>query len=184
LTVSTRLDAKLETNDTGIPLTDAFHKVVALDNCGSSGVEDLHISSPRIARIVLDKASAAIEAIKWTRPRDATQGVVLQQRFGTYQSGDGSVGLSKRSPHRLLAAGKPTDNAFVESFNGTFRAECLDVHWFVSIAEAKQLIEGWRREYNESRPHRVLGEQSPSEFASRFASQRELTGLQEPENSP
>ena len=52
--------------------------------------------------------------------------------------------------------GKPTDNAFVESFNGTFRAECLDVHWFRTIAEAKQLIEGWRREYNESRPHRAL----------------------------
>ena len=45
---------------------------------------------------------------------------------------------------------KPTDNAFVESFNGTLRAECLDVHWFASLAEAKQLIEGWRREYNES----------------------------------
>ncbi len=80
--------------------------------------------------------------------------------------------------------GKPTDNAFVESFNGTLRAECLDVHWFASIAEAKQLIEGWRREYNESRPHRALGEQTPSEFASQFAAQGELTGLQETENSP
>jgi putative transposase len=80
--------------------------------------------------------------------------------------------------------GKPTDNAFVESFNGTLRAECLDAHWFTTLAEAKQLIELWRREYNESRPHRALGEQTPSEFASQFAAQRELPGLQEPENSP
>jgi len=43
--------------------------------------------------------------------------------------------------------GKPTDNAFVESFNGTFRAECLNAHWFGSLAEAKHLIEGWRQEY-------------------------------------
>jgi putative transposase len=80
--------------------------------------------------------------------------------------------------------GKPTDNAFVESFNGTLRAECLDAHWFTTLAEAKQVIELWRREYNESRPHRALGEQTPSEFASQFAAQRELPGSQEPESSP
>src|ERR1700733_730780 len=51
-------------------------------------------------------------------------------------------------------ASKPTDDAFVESFNGTWRAECLDAHWFTTITKAKQLIEAWRREYNESRPHR------------------------------
>jgi putative transposase len=71
--------------------------------------------------------------------------------------------------------GKPTDNAFVESFNGTFRAECLNVHWFETLAEARQLIEGWRQEYNESRPHRSLGERTPSEFASQFAANRALT---------
>ena len=64
--------------------------------------------------------------------------------------------------------GKPTDNAYVESFNGTFRAECLDVHWFATLTEAKQLIEAWRREYNESRPHRSLGEMTPYEFAIAF----------------
>jgi putative transposase len=80
--------------------------------------------------------------------------------------------------------GKPTDNAFVESFNGTLRAECLDAHWFTTLAEAKQVIELWRREYNESRPHRALGEQTPSEFARQFAAQRELPGSQEPESSP
>ena len=70
--------------------------------------------------------------------------------------------------------GKPTDNAFVESFNGTFRAECLNAHWFGSLAEAKRLIEEWRQEYNESRPHRSLGERTPSEFASEYAASRVL----------
>ncbi len=62
--------------------------------------------------------------------------------------------------------GKPTDNAFIESFNGTFRDECLNVHWFETLAEAKQLIEAWRREHNGSRPHRALGERTPNEFAN------------------
>ena len=44
--------------------------------------------------------------------------------------------------------GKPTDNAFVESFNGTFRAECLNAHWFGTLTEAKRLIEAWRQEYD------------------------------------
>jgi putative transposase len=73
--------------------------------------------------------------------------------------------------------GKPADNAFVESFNGTFRAECLDAHWFNDLNEAKRIIEDWRREYNESRPHRSLGERTPREFASQIAASRDLTEL-------
>lgn len=59
--------------------------------------------------------------------------------------------------------GRPTDNAHVESFNGTFREECLNAHWFTTLREAKEIIEAWRREYNESRPHRALGEWAPKE---------------------
>lgn len=77
--------------------------------------------------------------------------------------------------------GKPTDNAFVESFNGTFRAECLDAHWFTTLAETRQIIETWRREYKESRPHRPLGEKTPKEFACQVAASRDLTGLEEAE---
>ena len=47
----------------------------------------------------------------------------------------------------------------------TFRDECLNVHWFRTLGEARQIIEAWRREYNESRPHRALGERTPHEFA-------------------
>jgi putative transposase len=70
--------------------------------------------------------------------------------------------------------GKPTDNAFVESFNGTFRAECLNTHWFADMHEAKALIEAWRREYNDSRPHASLADRTPSEFASQYAASRVL----------
>jgi putative transposase len=70
--------------------------------------------------------------------------------------------------------GKPTDNAFMESFNGTFRSECLNAHWFSTLAEAKRLIEAWRQEYNESRPHRSLGERTPVEFASQYTASRVL----------
>jgi len=58
--------------------------------------------------------------------------------------------------------GKPTDNAFAESFNGHFRAECLDCHWFASLEEARQTIEAWRIEYNTERPHRALGQATPA----------------------
>jgi putative transposase len=71
--------------------------------------------------------------------------------------------------------GKPTDNAHVESFNGTFRQECLNAHWFMAQSDAKEIIKAWRREYNESRPHRALGERTPNEFASQVAASRKLT---------
>jgi len=61
--------------------------------------------------------------------------------------------------------GKPTDNAFIESFNGTFRDECLNAHWFESLKDARMQIAGWQQEYNESRPHRALGEVLLAEFA-------------------
>ncbi|WP_420810793.1 IS3 family transposase [Croceicoccus ponticola] len=62
--------------------------------------------------------------------------------------------------------GKPTDNAFVESFNGRFRDECLNTHWFLSLADARSKIDAWRRDYNECRPHTSLGWLTPAEFAS------------------
>lgn len=66
--------------------------------------------------------------------------------------------------------GKPTDNAFIETFNGSLRDECLNVHWFETLDEARRLIEAWRIEYNESRPHMALGNIPPSEYALRAVS--------------
>jgi putative transposase len=72
--------------------------------------------------------------------------------------------------------GKPTDNAFVESFNGHFRAECLDQHWFESVEEAKQTIEKWRVDYNTERPHRSLKQATPAAFAAAWKTPKEPAG--------
>ena len=64
--------------------------------------------------------------------------------------------------------GKPTDNAFIESFNGSFRDECLNCHWFTSLEDAKVTIELWRKDYNETRPHRALNNLMPLEFAAKM----------------
>ena len=66
----------------------------------------------------------------------------------------------------FIAPGKPTQNAFIESFNGKFRDECLNENWFMSLQEARMKIEAWRRDYNESRPHTALGHVPPAEFAA------------------
>jgi len=62
--------------------------------------------------------------------------------------------------------GKPTDNAFIESFNSRFRQECLNEQWFVSLEDAKEKVETWRWHYNEQRPHSSLGYQTPAGYLS------------------
>jgi len=69
----------------------------------------------------------------------------------------------------LIEPGKPNQNAYIESFNGRLRDECLNEHWFVSLAHAKAVIESWRREYNEERPKRSLGGLTPSAYARQLA---------------
>jgi len=63
--------------------------------------------------------------------------------------------------------GKPTDNAYIESFNGRCRQECLNTHWFLSLEDARSWIEAWRCAYNETRPHSALECATPAEFARR-----------------
>jgi putative transposase len=65
--------------------------------------------------------------------------------------------------------GKPTDNAFIESFNGKFRAECLNAHWFMSLDDARRKCEAWRRDYNEERPHSAIGNKCPIDLINRSA---------------
>ena len=60
---------------------------------------------------------------------------------------------------------KPTDKAFIETFNGSLRDECLNLHWFDNLVEAKCLIEAWRIDYNISRPHMGIGNIPPKEYA-------------------
>ena len=65
----------------------------------------------------------------------------------------------------FIEPGKPEQNAYVESFNGKFRDECLNEHWFERLEQARTITEDWRRDYNEVRPHSSLGDLTPREFA-------------------
>lgn len=67
---------------------------------------------------------------------------------------------------KLIQPGKPMQNGYIESFNGKFRDECLNEHWFSDLAHARELINQWRIDYNENRPHSSLGYQTPFEFAA------------------
>lgn len=69
---------------------------------------------------------------------------------------------------RLIAPSKPTQTAYIESFNGRLRDECLNEHWFTSRAHAQAVIETWRREYNEERPKKGLGGLTPVAYAAQL----------------
>jgi putative transposase len=70
-----------------------------------------------------------------------------------------------------IEPGKPSQNGYIESFNGKFRDECLNEHWFLDLPDTRITVEDWRRDYNENRPHSSLGDQTPAEFA------RSLSGV-------
>lgn len=74
--------------------------------------------------------------------------------------------------------GKPTDNSYVETFNGSLRYECLNVHWFESIGQARRIIEAWRHDHNECRPHMALADNTPREYAhqARLSAVRQGSG--------
>ena len=65
----------------------------------------------------------------------------------------------------FIRPGKPVDNAYIESFNGRLRDECLNAHWFLSVADARRQIAAWRTSYNAARPHAGLAGRTPDEFA-------------------
>jgi len=65
----------------------------------------------------------------------------------------------------FIRPGKPIENAFAESFNGRLRDECLNTNWFINLKHAREIIEDWRRDYNEVRPHSSLNHRTPMEYA-------------------
>lgn len=69
---------------------------------------------------------------------------------------------------RFIRPGKPVENAYAESFNGKFRDECLNEHWFTSLNHARELVGQWQQEYNHERPHSSLGDLPPSVFAAKW----------------
>jgi putative transposase len=74
--------------------------------------------------------------------------------------------------HLLIEPGRPMQNGFIESFNGKFRDECLNEHWFTSLTKAREVLADWRRDYNEVRPHSSCGRIPPSHFAANHRAQQ------------
>ena len=70
--------------------------------------------------------------------------------------------------------GTPTDNPYIEAFNGRLRDECLDQHWFVSLEDARTIIEAWWVEYNAERPHTALNNQAPAVYRANWERQQHL----------
>lgn len=68
----------------------------------------------------------------------------------------------------FIRPGKPVENAYIESFNGRHRQECLEENWFMSLEDAKMKVEAWRKDYNEQGPHSSLGDETPLGFAERW----------------
>ena len=115
---------------------------------------DTSLSGVRVAR-VLD----AIASV-----RGYPQTIVMDN--GTELTGIAMACWARDRKVRLhfIAPGKPTQNAYIESFNGRFRDECLNENEFRSLAHARAIIEDWRRDYNAFRPHKSLGNRTPEEF--------------------
>jgi len=79
--------------------------------------------------------------------------------------------------HLLIEPGRPMQNGYIESFNGKFRDECLNEHWFASLAQAREVIGEWRRDYNEVRPHSSCGRIPPARFAANHRSKSSTTAV-------
>ena len=69
----------------------------------------------------------------------------------------------------LIRPGKPVENAIAESFNGRLRDECLNINWFMSVRHAREVMESWRQDYNEIRPHNSFKGRSPKVYAEAVA---------------
>ena len=118
---------------------------------------DTSITGERVAR-VLDRISIARELPKYITVDNGPEFISLAMDGWAYRN---AVKLNFSRP------GKPVDNCYVESFHDKFREECLNMHYFLTLAEAKYIIEDWRRDYNGVRPHSALNYLTPSEFAQK-----------------
>ena len=77
----------------------------------------------------------------------------------------------------FIRPGKPIENAYIESFNGKLRDECLNQNWFVTLKDAREATEAWRMDYNEFRPHRSLGDLSPLQYVHKTEKTVVCSGL-------
>jgi putative transposase len=116
---------------------------------------DTSISGERVARVldrVIAERGGQPEEIVMDNGPELTSRALDQWAY------------ERRIRLRFIAPGKPVQNAFIESFNGRLRDECLNQHWFWSVADARLIVEAWRLDYNQSRPHSALGGMTPEEY--------------------
>ena len=133
-------------------------------------IVDLSITGARLARFLDDLA------LTWGLPEE----IVLDN--GPEGTSRAMFDWSERTGVRLrfIEPGKPVQNAFVESFNGRLRDECLNQHWFRSLRHAREVIAAWRIHYNTQRPHSALGYQTPTAFVAGTAPALERLGRSTP----
>ena len=86
------------------------------------------------------------------------------QRDGVHFESTRSLAYWNRVKFDFSRPGKPTDNPFIEAFNGSLRRECLSQHWFVDLDDAQRTLHRWKDEYNNVRPHSSLDDQAPAHF--------------------
>jgi putative transposase len=130
---------------------------------------DTSLSGARVARVLdqmIDRRGAAPEEITLDNGPELTSKALDQW---AYERG---VRL------RFIEPGKPVQNAYIESFNGRLRDECLNEHWFQSLSHARSVVEEWRIDYNQHRPHSSLGYLSPEEFRTDWTTRLDPAGLQ------
>jgi hypothetical protein len=123
---------------------------------GLFGFASGHYGAPRVPILIKTSASSAIFERQVSRTPVDYQAISLQPAA--------NIVLDQRpwkQPIDFSRPGKPTDNAFIESFNGKLRAECLNAHWFMSLDDARRKCEAWRRDYNEERTSQRDRQQSP-----------------------
>lgn len=139
----------------------AFRALTVVDTCTREALAiEVDVSLPG------ERVVAVLEAIAGKRGYPAAimvdNGTEFQSRAVNAWAHQHQVQL------HFIRPGKPVENAFIESFNGKFRDECLSQHWFLSLAEARRIIEGWRVQFNTARGHRALNRLTPSQFAALF----------------
>lgn len=145
----------------------AFRMLTVIDQWSRESVviEPSHSLSGKDVALALDRVS-------WTRslPKAITvdHGTEFTSKALDQWAWDRGVQLD------FIRPGKPVENAFIESFNGRLRDECLNVNEFLSIEDARGRIEAWRQDYNDYRPHGALGRLTPSEFAKQ--GQKKISG--------
>ncbi len=129
---------------------------------------DTSLSGHRVARVLEQLAET----------RGLPKNIVVDN--GTEFTSRAMIEWEDNNPTSLafIDPGKPTQNAFVESFNGKLRDECLNENYFLNLAHARIVIEEWRVEYNSERPHSSLNNLTPDEYTEMWENEQKLLTLQ------